>query len=99
MSVALLDQSAEPSRECERPVDCGGEDGLDESRICVTCRRLREWQRIQRQKLQERERLVPALRELEALCKHFPNQVASMLLTPALAERIAAIAAHVGVTR
>jgi hypothetical protein len=52
---------------------------MDKTLYCSPCRDLEEWKRLQRERLAERERLNPALREFVAICKHFPDQVAEAL--------------------
>jgi hypothetical protein len=77
-------------RPCDDPRSCGA-DGTNAS-LCPPCRDVVEWQAIQRERLAERERLNPALRELQALAKHFPDLIAEALL-PAMAEGIGMIVA------
>jgi hypothetical protein len=78
-----------PHRPCDDPTTCGVGD---ERSVCPPCRDLRAWEALQRERLGERERLVPALREFQALAKHFPALVAEALL-PVLAEGIGTIVA------
>ena len=92
----LAEPPADPSEPlplhcpCDDPIACGGPDGADPALYCPPCRDLAAWRALQRERLAEQERLVPALRELQALAKHHPHLVADALL-PALAEGIGEI--------
>ena len=76
-----------PHRPCDSPLTCGGPFGADPTLYCPPCRDLAEWRRIQRERIAERERLNSALREFQALCKHFPDLMSEFLL-PLLAPGI-----------
>jgi hypothetical protein len=75
-----------PCRPCDDPLTCGI------TALCPPCQDVADWQAIRCAQLAERERLNSALREQEALYKHFPDLLADMQMR-ILAKSIGAIVA------
>jgi hypothetical protein len=85
-----------PARPCDDPRKCGT-DGTEES-LCPPCRDVAVWEALQRERLAERERLVPALREFLALCKYFPDLMGEAIM-PTIAEAVGALVAALAAER
>jgi hypothetical protein len=63
-----------PHRPCHDPLTCGIHD------LCPPCQDVEDWKALERKMLAERERLNPALREFQSLCRHHPHLIADELM-------------------